>query len=119
MALPPFIDVVVVTTKIDVDTTYRNGSESIRACVTEKQVFSDPSDPDQGDVTLSQAQIGVKTQGQTYQQITTWWGDNAHIMVLDDGSNFIFSATDEQGTETEFSTQAPILPLFSSSIRWV
>ena len=119
MALPSFIDVVVVQTSIDVDTTFRKGAETIKSDSTLMYVSSDPIDPASGDAVLDQAQIGVKTQGQSFQPTTTWWGGNADIQVLDAGANFVFQATDDQGLQTEILNQAPILPLFSSNIIWV
>ena len=118
MALPSFIDVVVVQASINVDTFFTKGSGKLTSDNALIYISSDPVDPANGSAVLDQAQLGVRSQGQSFQRGIAWTGGNASIQVLDGGANFVFQATDDQGLKLDILNKVPQLGIFSTNIFW-
>jgi len=118
MALPSFINVVVVQASINVDTFFTKGSGKLISDNALIYISSDPSDPASGNVVLDQAQLGVKKQGQSFQRGIAWTGGNANIQVLDGGADFVFQATDDQSLKLDILNKIPQLGIFSTNIFW-
>ena len=68
MSIPSFIDVVITSAEVIVDSIYSKGAESQKSDNVTIQILSDPVNPDSGKVVLSSTQLGVKKQNQSYQK---------------------------------------------------
>ena len=88
MSIPSFIDVVITSAEVIVDSIYSKGAESQKSDNVTIQILSDPVNPDSGKVVLSSTQLGVKKQNQSYQKGVFLNGSNAYINVSNNGSNF-------------------------------
>lgn len=124
MALPSFIDVVVLTVKQRVESAYVNGAQPLFADHDQRYVSSEAVAPDAGDVVLAQAQKGVQRSVKEICNGVKYIGSNAALIVASDGSLFNFQAAATGDTQIAPESQGqsvyvPAQPAFSTSVVWV
>jgi hypothetical protein len=124
MALPSFIDVVVVTVKQRVESAYVNGAKPLLADHDQRYVMSEAVAPDAGDVVLGQSQKGVQRAVKGASDGVKYIGSNTALIVASDPSLFNFQAAANASTQISPESQGqdvyvPAQPAFSTSVIWV
>lgn len=119
MTLPSFIDVVQVESSISVQGLNQSGSKITISEFTSFNVLSSPPNPDNGDLVLAQDQKGVKLNGATGINPSSFISSPlASMNVLDDGSNFTFTINSSKNVISDQLTVEPSLPTFNQGVFW-